>query len=270
MAWWVIFFLAISASIAGAAYQGDLNALWAEWASYDYGEDVLALYPYETCFRRASKMYHIPPALLLAVAKGESDFNPKAESFANCYGVMQIQWPETAKDLGFRKKEELYDACQNIMAGARYLRWLLNMHDENIHLALAAYNYGPGRIHKGIGLYQVPRGAKWYSGYIYHHMKTVLARRGPVGPGEQPSRYRAGDCKLPILTFNRLFRAEGFIEAVEKRDPRIRLDWFRTPKGDYSIVMLCRDAQEERDSTTRLREIGFTVKEEDRFGECVQ
>ena len=264
----LLFFLPINPAFAK---EKDLNQLWKKFKRIPQSEAVFALYPYKDCFRKASRMYQIPPVLLLAVAKGESDFDPEAVSRKDCHGIMQINWSAgTAGDLGFKTKGELYDACRNIMAGARYLRWMLNMHGGNIHLALAAYNYGPGNIPKGTSPYRIPQGANFYSGYVYHHVKTILARSGIGSPGMPSTPYRAGDCKLPIIVWDENFRAEAFIEAIRKRDKRIRLDWFRNPKGEYTVVMLCKDKQEERDAIARLKKVGYKVKQKDRFGQCVK
>ena len=85
---------------------------------------------------------------------------------------MQILWPDTARHLGIYRLSQLYDPCTNIDAGARYLKELLGNYDDNLHLALAAYNYGPSRIAKDG--FNIPSGAEWYSGYIYRHLNYVL------------------------------------------------------------------------------------------------
>ena len=102
-------------------------------------------YPFESCFRIASQMHHVPLDLLLAVAATESNWDPTARSHANAHGVMQIQWPGTARHLGVRRVSELYNPCLNIELGARYLRELLDSNDGDVARALASYNYGPTR-----------------------------------------------------------------------------------------------------------------------------
>lgn len=243
------------------AAEPDINALWHGFQREEFPPTIFDYYPYAECFKKASEKYEISPLLLLAVAKGESDFNAKAKSSANCHGIMQIKWPITAKELGFQSISELHDPCRNIMAGAKYLRQRLDQHGENIHLALAAYNYGPGRIHKGISPSDVPAGAGWYSGYIYHHMKTILNRAGELENGKKVKRYRRSR-KLPIITFEYVFRAEAFIDYIREEIPSIRLDWFRTPENDYAVVMLFGSDSEKRRVIQKLAGVvGYKVDE---------
>lgn len=92
----------------------------------------------EQAVRRAAQQHHVQPALLLAVMKAESSFNPIAISRAGAVGLMQLI-PETAIRHGVRN---LYDTNENITGGAKHLRYLLDRFHGNIRLALAAYNAG--------------------------------------------------------------------------------------------------------------------------------
>jgi len=91
---------------------------------------------------RAAQQHHVQPALLLAVMKAESSFNPIAVSKAGAVGLMQLI-PETAIRHGVRN---LYDANDNITGGAKHLRYLLDRFHGNIRLALAAYNAGERKV----------------------------------------------------------------------------------------------------------------------------
>lgn len=82
----------------------------------------------------------IPVGLFDAVIMQESRYNPLAVSSAKAYGLAQLM-PGTAAGLGVDR----YDVVQNLRGGARYLRQQLDRYGQ-VHLALAAYNAGPGRV----------------------------------------------------------------------------------------------------------------------------
>src|SRR5512134_594934 len=91
---------------------------------------------------RAAHQHHLHPALLLAVMKAESSFNPVVVSKAGAVGLMQLV-PETAMRHGVRN---LYDTDENVAGGARHLRYLLDRFRGNMRLALAAYNAGERKV----------------------------------------------------------------------------------------------------------------------------
>lgn len=96
-----------------------------------------------------AKRYRLDPRLLRAVIKVESGFKQDAVSRKGAVGLMQLT-PATAKALHV---VDVHDPVQNIRGGAKQLRHLLNRYDDNLPLALAAYNAGVNRI-KG---HKVPR-----------------------------------------------------------------------------------------------------------------
>jgi hypothetical protein len=90
----------------------------------------------------------VPAALVVAVAKVESDFNPRAKSSAGARGVMQIM-PRTAeRELGV-SRHRLYNPQVNIEAGVRFLKHLLDCYDGRVDIALSHYNGGSGVVHRG-------------------------------------------------------------------------------------------------------------------------
>lgn len=97
---------------------------------------------YAKHIRAAAKANRLDPALLHAVISAESGYNPFARSRKGATGLMQLM-PETARRYGARN---LLDPAQNIHAGARYLRDLMDLFDDDLHLVLAAYNAGENAV----------------------------------------------------------------------------------------------------------------------------
>lgn len=102
----------------------------------------------EALIQEAAVQHHMDPALIRAVVRTESAFDPDAVSTAGAQGLMQLM-PALSQELGV---EDPFDPRQNIFAGVRYLRFLLDAHNGNESLALASYNAGPGAValHGGI------------------------------------------------------------------------------------------------------------------------
>ena len=127
----------------------------------------------DSIFEEASALYQIPSKLLRAVAKAESGFNPKAVSKAGAMGVMQLM-PGTARSLGV---SDPYNARQNILGGAKYLKQNLDRFGGDVSLALAAYNAGPNSVTKygGIPPY------KETQNYVKKIMADYLSGAGSLG-----------------------------------------------------------------------------------------
>lgn len=148
--------LSVSAANAEAMTQ-QLNRTLSAKNSYGTGFQDVMLQTYtggsqmtesmDAIFKEAANRYGISESLLKAVAKTESNFNPNAVSSAGAQGVMQLM-PSTARNLGV---EDSFDARQNIMAGAKYLKSNLDKFGD-VSLALAAYNAGPGNVERYDGI----------------------------------------------------------------------------------------------------------------------
>jgi soluble lytic murein transglycosylase-like protein len=107
---------------------------------------------YDPFIREAASLYQIPEALVRAVIRVESNFDPRAVSRANAQGLMQLI-PATAERM---LVSDPFDARQNVLGGTRYLRVLANMFNGNLQLTLAAYNAGEGAVmrYRGIPPYE--------------------------------------------------------------------------------------------------------------------
>jgi hypothetical protein len=110
----------------------------------------------EDLVAEAARRYSLPRSLVRAVAKAESALDPNAISSKGAQGVMQLM-PGTARDLGVQNS---FDPGENIDAGARLLRLLLEKYQGRVAEALAAYNAGAGTVakYKGVPPYRETRG----------------------------------------------------------------------------------------------------------------
>ena len=98
--------------------------------------------PYRELVTAAAARYGVDAELITSVIAVESNFDPKAVSRKNARGLMQLL-PETAARLGVK---DIFDPKENIDAGTRYLRDLLQKYNNDLVLTLAAYNAGPDRV----------------------------------------------------------------------------------------------------------------------------
>ena len=99
---------------------------------------------YDRIITRAARKHGVDNTLVKAVIRAESDFDRNAVSNKGAQGLMQLM-PETAKDLAVK---DSFDPHENINAGVRYLKRQLNNFQNNVPLALAAYNAGENAVRR--------------------------------------------------------------------------------------------------------------------------
>lgn len=103
---------------------------------------------YDATIIEAARKFNVDAALVSAVIKAESDFNPRVVSHKGARGLMQLM-PSTAIRFGVK---DSFDPVANIFGGTKYLAWLLDTFKGNADLAVAAYNAGEGNVWKYKGI----------------------------------------------------------------------------------------------------------------------
>jgi Zn-finger nucleic acid-binding protein len=127
--------------------------------------------------RQNGGKYNVDPYLIFLVMEQESHFNTRAVSPKGARGLMQLM-PGTAARFGARRP---HDAAQNISAGTRYLRELLNRFNNRVDLVLASYNAGEGAVAKfgnRVPPYQETR--NYVKKISYRYKRTTARTRKPA------------------------------------------------------------------------------------------
>jgi soluble lytic murein transglycosylase-like protein len=143
------------------------------------GRNALSI---DSAIEQAAARHNVDPNLVRAVVKVESNFNPNAVSRKGAMGLMQLM-PATARQL---KVSNPFDPEQNVDAGVRHLKQLLESYNGDIKLTLAAYNAGAGAVARSAG---VPR---------YAETQNYVRRITHLYYGESPFA-PAGPTKAPVL-----------------------------------------------------------------------
>jgi soluble lytic murein transglycosylase-like protein len=126
---------------------------------------------YDRWIREAATLYQLPEALVRAVIKVESDYDPRAVSGAGARGLMQLM-PETGLQMQMR---DPFDPRMNIFAGTRYLRILANTFNGDLELTIAGYNAGEGAVMRygGIPPYEETQNYVLQVLRYYHRYRSV-------------------------------------------------------------------------------------------------
>ena len=127
---------------------------------------------YDTYISQAAALYQIPEALIRAVIKVESNYDPRAVSTANARGLMQLI-PATAERMMVR---DIHDPRQNIFGGVRYLRVLANLFNGDIELTVAGYNAGEGAVMRHGGIPPFPETQEYVKRVLANYRNYRAAR----------------------------------------------------------------------------------------------
>ncbi len=127
---------------------------------------------WQTLVTKHAKAHGVPEALVRAVMRVESCFDPRAVSRVGARGLMQLM-PETAAQLGVR---DSFDADQNIAGGARYLSLLLGRFKNDTRLAIAAYNAGPSAVDTYRGIPPFPETRSYVQRVITEYRENSHAK----------------------------------------------------------------------------------------------
>jgi len=129
---------------------------------------------YDDLIEEIASDHGVEYALVKAVIKAESNFNRTAVSRKGARGLMQLM-PSTAADLRVR---DAFEPRDNIEGGVRYLRELLERFGNNMPLALAAYNAGPGRVEREGGIPQIAETRQYLAKVLRYRAKFIREGHG--------------------------------------------------------------------------------------------
>lgn len=144
---------------------------------------------------RTAKAYDVDPDLVNSVIEVESNYNPRAVSNKGAQGLMQLI-PSTARRFGVK---DTFDARENIEGGVKYLKHLQSLYNNDLRLALAAYNAGEGAVSRYGSIPPYPE----TENYVYQVGKKLgQARRAAEARNSKgkPSKAEPANAAAPVET----------------------------------------------------------------------
>lgn len=142
--------------------------------------------PFDALIRQEAARAGIEPALLRAVVRHESAFDPRAVSHKGAMGLAQLM-PATARRFG---AVDPFDPAQNLRAGARYLAYLLERYEGDTARALAGYHAGEGTVDRYGGMPPYPETLR-YVGRVLGDLEGSVRQAAPgTGRGIRVRRER--------------------------------------------------------------------------------
>ena len=156
---------------------------------------VLSERELEPLIKRHSSQQQLHPALIRAVIKAESNFDPRAVSRAGAIGLMQLM-PQTAVRLDVR---DMFDPDENVGGGTKYLRQLLDRFHGNLPLALAAYNAGENVVDRYQSLPPIDE-TRQYVRKVLRYYRTFLVRDGVITERPVSRVDHAAPAEVPVIS----------------------------------------------------------------------
>jgi soluble lytic murein transglycosylase-like protein len=139
----------------------------------------------DTAIDLAAARHNVDPSLVRAVIKVESNFNPNAVSRKGAMGLMQLM-PQTARQLNV---DNPFDPQQNVDAGVRHLKRLMESYGGDIKLSLAAYNAGAGAVARSAGVPRIAETRKYVKRITeLYYSGSDSGSRILGGPAREPVR----------------------------------------------------------------------------------
>lgn len=173
----------------GALSLGFLNSILTDFDSFESAKTKFAFlsacdkvvqnlrypFPFREEFLSASSQADIPLSFMLAIARTESHFDPKARSHKDAIGLMQML-EKTAKEEGLEESEDLFSPEVNTRLGAKHLARLLARFDGNPQIAAAAYNAGSSATRRWLERYPKLNSTEWTELIGYPETKNYVKK----------------------------------------------------------------------------------------------